>query len=231
MKIILIFIFNLFFAFNTFCQIFSFKDLTDLDVSISINNYQYGSPARIPLNNFTDFTEPSLGLMVGKKFLRHLENRYLTRFDLTLTASKGRITDLTDETADVFTADIRGKVNFHIPSLAVEDLPIQLFLGGGFGYGFVRNNQFGDRLDGSRAGVFPLAGLELPLSNLRIQLTGSYHSNGFANFRSYSFGVSIPANRIFNKDKDHDGLNYIQDDCPDDYGPKVNFGCPYSSTN
>lgn len=187
--------------------------------SVAYNNNQHGSALRIPFKGI--ISAKSYGLTVG---LDH----YLSRsFDLSITLSYGEVYDseVSFTRGTLFGGQVIGKFKFNNGSILPEDSKLAPYLGLGIGVLSFTNTAFMNE-EGTDLVGSPIVGVDYRVNDhFKIFASASYKINNNIAYREFSLGAGFALGR--KADSDGDGIPDRKDECPLDFGPADNDGCPY----
>lgn len=211
---------SIFFTLFLLCNVAYAQSEDDKNwLTIAYNNNQYGSIIRLPVDNILSFNAPSVSISL---------ERYLNQsFNLSVTASLGEIHDEFDnKRANLFGLHVVPKFKLNNGRIFKEDAKIAPYVA--FGLGFMSFGEVTNPIDeeGLSINIKPTAGIDWRLSEkFKLFAATSYNITGNINYREYSLGVGFSIKR--KKDSDNDGITDNKDECPNEFGPEDNNGCPY----
>lgn len=207
-----------------FCCLFYFNLSAQSDddktwINVAYNNNQYGSVLRIPFEGIASLN--SYGATFGvEKYLN-------STFNLAISFSVGEVYDSENSQvrASLFGGQVMGKYKFNNGKLMSEESKFAPYIGLGLGIISFSDTFLEEEL-GTDLVATPELGFEY-LLNDRLKLTASaaYKINSSVSYRQFSIGAGFSLKK--KADSDGDGISDSKDECPLDFGPKDNAGCPY----
>ncbi|GAB5524187.1 MAG: hypothetical protein Roseis2KO_20590 [Roseivirga sp.] len=188
-------------------------------VNLSYNNNQYGSIVRLPFDNITSIDAAS--------FSFGLERYFNKSFNLGYMASFGKIINENgSDRANLFGLHVVPKFKFNNGKILKENAKLAPFAA--LGVGFLNFGEGGTASveEGFALNISPMVGVDWRLAEkFKVFVSTGYKINGKNNYREYSVGLGFSIKK--RKDSDNDGIVDAKDECPDEFGPADNNGCPY----
>lgn len=210
----------------TFCCLFLFGSgilaQTSEDrnwFSLSYNNNQLGSIVRLPFDNIASVDAVS--------FTFGLERYQNKSFNFGYLLSLGQVThDLGLGEVNLIGLQFVPKFKLNNGKILKEASRLAPFVSMGVGVMNFSGANTGGLRNGFTVGVSPTAGIDWRLTeNFKLLASAGYKVNGKNNFREYSVGLGFSLKK--RKDSDNDGVLDKNDECPNEFGPADNNGCPY----
>lgn len=188
-------------------------------LSLSYNNNQYGSIIRIPFDNIVSTDAAS--------FTFGLERYFNKSFNLGYVASVGKIINENgSERANLFGLHFVPKFKFNNGNILKESSRLAPFAALGVGFLNFGDSDITTVEEGFALNIAPTVGVDWRLAEkLKLFVSTGYKINGKNNYREYSVGLGLSLKK--RKDSDNDGVLDSKDECPNDFGPADNNGCPY----
>ncbi|KYG74922.1 thrombospondin type 3 repeat-containing protein [Roseivirga ehrenbergii] len=200
-------------------------------LSITLDNNQYNSLLNHPIENVFKIDNPSFSIGVG---------HYLNKsFNLNAEVSMGKVLDYTNNTQELIANDrvrsnlaafsLAGRFKFNNGLLLKEESRLTPFVEVGLGLAYF-NESLIETDNGASVSIPLAAGMAYRFTdNLQLVAKVGENRNAKATFKRFSLGLSFS---VSNKpDSDKDGVLDENDACPNEYGEKDNYGCPYPDTD
>lgn len=187
--------------------------------TLSYNNNQYGSIVRVPFDNIASTDAASFTFGLERYFNKSFNFSYLASFGTILNENGSDRTDL-------FGLHFVPKFKFNNGKILKESAKLAPFAA--LGVGFLNFDNAGNTTveEGFAVNISPIVGIDWRLAEkFKIFASTGYKVNGKNNYREYSVGLGFSIKK--RKDSDNDGIVDAKDQCPDEFGPADNNGCPY----
>lgn len=200
-------------------------------LSVTLDNNQYGPLLNRTVEKVFKIDNPSFSIGVG---------HYLNEsFNLNAEVSLGKVLDYANNTQELLANDrvrsnlaafrLAGQFKFNNGFLLKEESRLTPFVEAGLGFSYF-NESLIESDNGATLSLPYAAGVAYRFTeNLQVMAKVGENRNTKSTYKRFSLGLSFS---VSNKpDSDKDGVIDENDACPNEYGEKDNYGCPYADTD
>lgn len=200
-------------------------------LAVTLDNNQYGPLFNQPVERVFKTDNPSFSIGVD-----HYLNSF---FNLSTAISMGKICDYTTDLehlaqnnqvrSNLVSASVSGTFKLNNGRILAEKSRLAPFFEAGIGLAYF-NEGVMEKDNGSSISIPLAAGLTYRFTdNFQLVAKVGENRNAKSKFKRFSFGFSFAING--RPDSDNDGLFDDEDACPEEFGEKDNYGCPYPDTD